>query len=174
MHILHYPFPESLLKAEDILYLPIRDHHVSPCSWHYRISLVERIVNISMLNRITNQRNLREISYRAWAGLFLLLELVGNINKQTMDQIRDQIANNSDSQAQSQDVGSRSRGVPNSQDDNNRKQVSGNSNNQTSRNQNDQTIKDGSLISEEIQNQIAAAKIQFYKEAIKALREVSP
>lgn len=89
---LDFPFPESLLKMEDLTYISMRDFHVSPGSWGYGTSLLERVIDISILNRITNQRNLKEICYRAWAGS-QLIKLVGNVNQDTMNRIRDQIAN---------------------------------------------------------------------------------
>ena len=92
LEYLDFPFPKSLLKSEEIFYLPIHDYHISPGSYHYGYSLLERIIHLSALNRITNQRNLKEINFRAWAG-FLILELVGIMNVDTMRKLKDQIAN---------------------------------------------------------------------------------
>lgn len=92
LEYLDFPFPKSLLKSEEIFYLPIRDYHISPGSYHYGYSLLERVIHLSALNRITNQRNLKEINFRAWAG-FLILELVGIMNQDTMRKLKDQIAN---------------------------------------------------------------------------------
>jgi hypothetical protein len=84
-------FPESLLKAEDIFYMPIRNYHVSPGSYWYGYSLIERVIHLSMLNRMTNQRNLKEANFRMWAG-FIVLEIVGSMSKQTLDQLKEDIA----------------------------------------------------------------------------------
>lgn len=92
LEYLDFPFPKSLLKSEEIFYLPIHNYHISPGSYHYGYSLLERIIHLSALNRITNQRNLKEINFRAWAG-FLILELVGIMNVESMRKLKDQIAN---------------------------------------------------------------------------------
>jgi hypothetical protein len=86
-----FKFPASILKNEDIIYFPLRDHNISPGTLHYGYSLLERIVDLSELNRITNQRNLKEINFRLWAA-FLLIKLPGSYNKDTMRKLKDQLA----------------------------------------------------------------------------------
>jgi len=89
---LDFPFPESLLKAEEIFYMPIKDYHISPGSYHYGYSIIERVQHLSQLNRITNERNLKEINFRAWAG-FLILEMLGSMDRETMRKLKQDIAN---------------------------------------------------------------------------------
>lgn len=89
---LDYEFPKSILKAEDIIYFPNRDYNISPGTFHYGYSLLERIVDLSELNRITNQRNLKEINFRLWAA-FLLIKIPGSFNKTAMKKLVDEIAN---------------------------------------------------------------------------------
>lgn len=89
---LDYEFPKSILKAEDIIYFPHRDYNISPGTFHYGYSLLERIVDLSELNRITNQRNLKEINFRLWAA-FLLIKIPGSFNKTAMKKLVDEIAN---------------------------------------------------------------------------------
>lgn len=89
---LDFPFPQSLLKSEEIFYMPIKDYHISPGSFHYGYSIIERVVHLSQLNRITNERNLKEINFRAWAG-FLILEMIGSMDRETMRKLKTDIAN---------------------------------------------------------------------------------
>jgi hypothetical protein len=87
-----YEFPKSILKAEDVIYFANRNHHISPGTFQYGYSLMERIVDLSELNRITNQRNLKEINFRLWAA-FLLIKLPGSYNKDIMQKLANEIAN---------------------------------------------------------------------------------
>lgn len=86
-----FKFPASILKADDIIYFPLRDHNISPGTLHYGYSLLERVVDLSELNRITNQRNLKEINFRLWADR-LLIKMPGSYNKETMRKVKDQLA----------------------------------------------------------------------------------
>lgn len=88
---LDWPFPASVIKAEDMLYFCNRNHNISPSTFQYGYSLIERIVDLSELNRITNQRNLKEINFRLWAA-FLLIKLPGSFNKEIMQKMADEIA----------------------------------------------------------------------------------
>ena len=86
-----FKFPASIIRSDEMMYFTIRDHNLSPGTLHYGYSLVERVVDLSELNRINNQRNLKEINYRMWAA-FLLIRLVGSYNEKTMRKVKDQIA----------------------------------------------------------------------------------
>lgn len=88
---LDFKFPASIIKAEDMMYFCNRNHNISPGTFQYGYSLVERIVDISELNRITNQRNLKEINFRLWAA-FLLIKLPGSFNKEIMTKLATDIA----------------------------------------------------------------------------------
>ncbi len=86
-----FKFPASILKSEDVVYFTVRNHHISPGTLHYGYSLLERVVDLSELNRITNQRNLKEINYRLWAA-FLLIKIPGSYNRDLMKKTKDEIA----------------------------------------------------------------------------------
>ena len=88
---LDWPFPASIMKADDMLYFCNRNHNISPSTFQYGYSLIERVVDLSELNRITNQRNLKEINFRLWAA-FLLIKLPGSFNKEIMQKMADEIA----------------------------------------------------------------------------------
>jgi hypothetical protein len=88
---LDYEFPKSILKAEEVIYFANRNHNISPGTFQYGYSLLERVVDLSELNRITNQRNLKEINFRLWAA-FLLIKLPGSFNKEIMQKLADEIA----------------------------------------------------------------------------------
>jgi len=88
---LDFPFPSSIIKAEDMMYFCNRNHNISPGTFQYGYSLLERIVDLSELNRITNQRNLKEINFRLWAA-FLLIKLPGSFNKEIMTKLANDIA----------------------------------------------------------------------------------
>lgn len=87
-----FKFPASIIKAEDMLYFCNRNHNISPGTFQYGYSLLERVVDLSELNRITNQRNLKEINFRLWAA-FLLIKLPGSFNKEVMTKLANDIAN---------------------------------------------------------------------------------
>ena len=88
---LDWPFPASIIKAENMIYFANRNHNISPSTFQYGYSLIERVVDLSELNRITNQRNLKEINFRLWAA-FLLIKLPGSFNKEIMQKMADEIA----------------------------------------------------------------------------------
>lgn len=88
---LDWPFPASIIKAENMLYFCNRNHNISPSTFQYGYSLLERVVDLSELNRITNQRNLKEINFRLWAA-FLLIKLPGSYNKDVMQKMADEIS----------------------------------------------------------------------------------
>jgi hypothetical protein len=88
---LDFKFPDSIIKAEDMIYFCNRNHNISPGTFQYGYSLLERVVDLSELNRITNQRNLKEINYRLWAA-FLLVKIPGSFNETIMKQIADDLA----------------------------------------------------------------------------------
>lgn len=88
---LDWPFPSSIIKAENMLYFCNRNHNISPSTFQYGYSLLERVVDLSELNRITNQRNLKEINYRLWAA-FLLIKLPGSFNEAIMKKLSDEIS----------------------------------------------------------------------------------
>lgn len=88
---LDWPFPASIIKAENMMYFCNRNHNISPGTFQYGYSLLERVVDLSELNRITNQRNLKEINFRLWAA-FLLIKLPGSFNEQIMKKLADEIS----------------------------------------------------------------------------------
>jgi hypothetical protein len=88
---LDFKFPASIIKAEDMMYFCNRNHNISPGTFQYGYSLLERVVDLSELNRITNQRNLKEINFRLWAA-FLLIKLPGSFNKEIMTKLATDIA----------------------------------------------------------------------------------
>jgi hypothetical protein len=88
---LDWPFPASIMKADTMIYFANRNHNISPSTFQYGYSLIERVVDLSELNRITNQRNLKEINFRLWAA-FLLIKLPGSFNKEIMQKMADEIA----------------------------------------------------------------------------------
>ena len=88
---LDFPFPASIIRAENMMYFANRNHNISPSTFQYGYSLLERVVDLSELNRITNQRNLKEINFRLWAA-FLLIKLPGSFNKEIMQKLADEIA----------------------------------------------------------------------------------
>jgi hypothetical protein len=89
---LDWPFPASIIKTENMIYFANRNHNISPSTFQYGYSLIERVVDLSELNRITNQRNLKEINFRLWAA-FLLIKLPGSYNKDVMQKMADEISN---------------------------------------------------------------------------------
>jgi len=88
---LDFPFPASIIKSENMLYFANRNHNISPSTFQYGYSLLERVVDLSELNRITNQRNLKEINFRLWAA-FLLIKLPGSFNADIMKKLSEEIA----------------------------------------------------------------------------------
>lgn len=88
---LDFKFPESIIKAEDMIYFANRNHNISPGTFQYGLSILERVVDLSELNRITDQRNLKEINYRLWAA-FLLVKIPGSFNEEIMKEIADDLA----------------------------------------------------------------------------------
>ena len=88
---LDFEFPQSIIKAEDMIYFANRNHNISPGTFQYGYSLLERVVDLSELNRITNQRNLKEINFRLWAA-FLLVKLPGNYNTDIMKKLTDELS----------------------------------------------------------------------------------
>ena len=88
---LDFPFPASIMTSDKIIYFANRNHNISPGTFQYGYSLIERVVDLSELNRITNQRNLKEINFRLWAA-FLLIKLPGSFNKDIMQKLADEIA----------------------------------------------------------------------------------
>lgn len=88
---LDFQFPASIIKAEDMIYFVNRNHNISPGTFQYGYSLLERVTDLSELNRITNQRNLKEINFRLWAA-FLLIKLPGNYNTEVMKKLVDELA----------------------------------------------------------------------------------
>jgi hypothetical protein len=88
---LDFKFPASIIKADDMMYFCNRNHNISPGTFQYGYSLLERVVDLSELNRITNQRNLKEINFRLWAA-FLLIKLPGSFNKEIMTKLANDIA----------------------------------------------------------------------------------
>lgn len=92
LEYLDYKFPQSILKAEDIFYIALRNYHMSPGTYHYGYSLFERIISLSETNRIINQRNLPETNFRLWSPM-LLIKMPNNVNQGIMKQMQDDIAN---------------------------------------------------------------------------------
>ena len=89
---LDYQFPDSIVPASDIFYIAFRDYHMSPGTFHYGYSLVEKIVYLSETNRVINQRNLPETNFRLWSPM-LLCSMPGSLNKGTMDSTREALKN---------------------------------------------------------------------------------
>jgi hypothetical protein len=92
LEYLDYKFPQSILKAEDIFYIALRNYHMSPGTYHYGYSLFERIISLSETNRIINQRNLPETNFRLWSPM-LLIKMPNNVNQSIMKQLQDDVAN---------------------------------------------------------------------------------
>jgi hypothetical protein len=92
LEYLDYKFPQSILKAEDIFYIALRNYHMSPGTYHYGYSLFERIISLSETNRIINQRNLPETNFRLWSPM-LLIKMPNNVNQSIMKQMQDDVAN---------------------------------------------------------------------------------
>ena len=89
---LDYQFPDSIIPKEDIIYIAFRDYHMSPGTYHYGYSLVEKIIYLSETNRVINQRNLPETNYRLWSPM-MVIKMPGSLNKETMRATKDAIAN---------------------------------------------------------------------------------
>lgn len=92
VEFLDFQFPQSILKKEEIIYEAFHDYNISASTKWYGYALTERILHLSELNRIITQRNLKEANYRLWAPVYLIKSLSA-LNPQTMEKIRDQIAN---------------------------------------------------------------------------------
>ena len=92
LEYLDYKFPDSILKAEDIFYIALRNYHMSPGTFHYGYSLFEKIVSLSETNRVINQRNLPETNFRLWSPM-LLIKMPNNVNQSVMKQMQDDVAN---------------------------------------------------------------------------------
>ena len=88
---LDFKFPASIIKAQDMIYFCNRNHNISPGTFQYGYSLLERVSDLSELNRITNQRNLKEINYRLWAA-FLLVKMPGSYDIETMKKLASDLA----------------------------------------------------------------------------------
>ena len=58
---------EDPLRAEEIIYLPHADYHVTPNALYYGLSAIEPILDVSQTNRIINQEDLKEGARIAWA-----------------------------------------------------------------------------------------------------------
>jgi len=94
LEYLDFKFPQSILKAEEIFYVTNKGHwHVTPGSLDYGYSLFEKIAPISELNRIINQRNLKEINFRMWAQMFVIkvLQDTGVIDKTQLQKLQKQM-----------------------------------------------------------------------------------
>ena len=85
-----FKFPDSILKAEDIIHIAMHNYHMSPNTLHFGSSLFERIIDVSDLNRIINQTALKEINFRLWAA-FLLVQVEG-LNKEAAKTLVKKIA----------------------------------------------------------------------------------
>jgi hypothetical protein len=85
-----FKFPDSILKAEDVIHIPMHNYHMSPNTLHFGNSLFERIIDVSDLNRIINQTALKEINFRLWAA-FLLVQVEG-LNKEAAKTLVKKIA----------------------------------------------------------------------------------
>jgi hypothetical protein len=92
LEYLDYKFPQSILKAEDVFYIALRNYHMSPGTYHYGYSLFEKIVSLSETNRVINQRNLPETNFRLWSPM-LLIKMPNNVNQSVMTAMQDDIAN---------------------------------------------------------------------------------
>lgn len=88
---LDFKFPASIIKAEHMIYFCNRNHNISPGTFQYGYSLLERVADLSELNRITNQRNLKEINYRLWAA-FLLVKMPGSYDIEIMKKLASDLA----------------------------------------------------------------------------------
>jgi hypothetical protein len=87
-----FKFPASIIKADEMIYVPFRNHNMSPSTYHYGYSLFDRILDLSELNRIINQRNLKEINYRLWAPV-LVINVPNSYNKDYMEKLKEQLRN---------------------------------------------------------------------------------
>jgi hypothetical protein len=92
LEYLDYKFPQSILKAEDIFYIALRNYHMSPGTYHYGYSLFEKIISLSETNRVINQRNLPETNFRLWSPM-LLIKMPNNVNQTVMNQMQNDVAN---------------------------------------------------------------------------------
>lgn len=92
LEYLDYKFPQSILKAEDIFYIALRNYHMSPGTYHYGYSLFEKIISLSETNRVINQRNLPETNFRLWSPM-LLIKMPNNVNQTVMNSMQNDIAN---------------------------------------------------------------------------------
>ena len=84
---LDFDMPEKILKAADIIHVPMHDYHMAPGTMGFGNSLFERIIDISDLNRIINQIALKEINFRLWAA-FLLVQVDGLNKKAATDLVK--------------------------------------------------------------------------------------
>jgi len=89
---LDYQFPDSILPMEDIMYIAFRNYHMSPGTYHFGYSLVEKVIYLSETNRVINQRNLPETNFRLWSPM-LLCSMPGSLNQSTMDKTREALKN---------------------------------------------------------------------------------
>jgi hypothetical protein len=55
------------LKAEDLIYLPRRNYHITPDSLWYGTSDLEPVIHLSETNRLINQIDTKEIARAMWA-----------------------------------------------------------------------------------------------------------
>jgi hypothetical protein len=75
------------LKADEIIYLPRRNYHITPDSLYYGSSDLESVVHLSETNRLIDQVDTKEIARAMWAP-FTTIYVPPDTDEQTIEEIK--------------------------------------------------------------------------------------
>ncbi len=75
------------LTADEIIYLPRRNYHITPDSLYYGTSDLESVVHLSETNRLIDQVDTKEIARAMWAP-FTTIYVPPDTDEQTIEEIK--------------------------------------------------------------------------------------
>lgn len=78
---------EGPLTADEIIYLPRRNYHITPDSLYYGTSDLESVVHLSETNRLIDQIDTKEIARAMWAP-FTVVYVPPDTDEQTLEEIQ--------------------------------------------------------------------------------------
>jgi hypothetical protein len=78
---------EGPLTADEIIYLPRRNYHITPDSLYYGTSDLESVVHLSETNRLIDQIDTKEIARAMWAP-FTIVYVPPDTDEQTLQEIQ--------------------------------------------------------------------------------------
>lgn len=78
---------EGPLTADEIIYLPRRNYHITPDSLYYGSSDLESVVHLSETNRLIDQVDTKEIARAMWAP-FTTIYVPPDTDEQTIEEIK--------------------------------------------------------------------------------------